>query len=271
MIEPTGFQENRLPEDRVRQRAADAERFMKASREIVGEAAHRSLLLRLLGSLAFRVHSPENAHLLDEMNRELTDLDFATERRFAPGLIDMLTELGYAMDNEIAVATGGARYFFKHPQTGLGVDIFMDELFYCHRIPFRGRLDKDAHTIPLAELVLEKMQIVELNEKDVKDTIVLLLEHQIGDGDDEVINGGYISQLLAGDWGFYYTVTMNLGRVERGLGDYHALTEAQRAVALDRITILRTRIEAEPKSLKWRLRAKVGTSVPWYQKVEPKQ
>jgi hypothetical protein len=271
MIEQNSLPEGPLPYDKLRQRVAEAEKFIEASREIVEEAAQRSLLLRLLGSLAFRVHSPENAHLLDEMNRELTDLDFASERRFAPGLIDMLSELGYAADNEIAVATGGARYFFKHPHTGLGVDIFMDELFYCHRIPFRGRLDKDAHTIPLAELVLEKMQIVELNEKDVKDTIVLLLEHQIGDGDDEVINAGYISQLLAGDWGFYYTVTMNLERVERGLVGYHALTEAQRAVALDRISHLRVRIEAEPKSLKWRLRAKVGTSVSWYQKVEAKQ
>jgi hypothetical protein len=271
VIELTGMQEQRPAEGKVRERAAEAERFMMASREIVEEAAQRSLLLRLLGSLAFRVHSPENAHLLDEMNRELTDLDFASERRYASGLIDMLKGLGYAMDNEIATATGGARYFFKHPHTGLGVDIFMDELFYCHRIPFRDRLDKDDHTIPLAELVLEKMQIVELNHKDVKDTIVLLLEHEIGDGDNEMVNGGYISRLLAGDWGFYYTVTMNLGRVEEGLGTYQALTEVQRTTVLGRINHLRRRIEGEPKSVKWRLRAKVGTAVPWYQAVERKQ
>src|SRR5437588_5472695 len=120
-------------ESEIRERAAEAERFVRASGEIVAEAARRSLLLRLLGSLAFRVHSPDNAHLLDEMDRKLTDLDFASERRFAAGLINLLKELGYVMDLDIGNATGGARYFFKHPNTGLGVDIFMDELFYCHR------------------------------------------------------------------------------------------------------------------------------------------
>src|SRR5207237_5396907 len=114
---------------------------------------------------------------------------------------------------EIAGATGGTRYYFKHPRTGLGVDIFMDELYYCHRIAFGGRLHVDSHTIPLAELLLEKMQIVELNEKDVKDTIVLLLEHDIGDGDDETVNGRLIADVLSDDWGFYHTVNMNLDRV----------------------------------------------------------
>jgi hypothetical protein len=258
-------------ESDIRQRAAEAERFVQASEEIVAEAARRSLLLRLLGSLAFRVHSPDNAHLLDEMDRRLTDLDFASERRFAAGLINLLKELGYVMDVDIGNATGGARYFFKHPNTGLGVDIFMDELFYCHRIPFRGRLEVDHHTIPLAELILEKMQIVELNEKDVKDTIVLLLEHPVGDGDHEEINGGYIARLMADDWGFCYTLTTNLGRLERGLDDYGALNPEQRAIVLDRVNLLRERIESAPKSLRWKLRGRLGTRVPWYQTVEPKQ
>ena len=254
----------------TRARAEDAERFLAAARDIVMHGEQRKVFLRLLGSLAYRIHCPANAHMLDEMNRELTDLDFASERRYAGGLIDMLKELGYAMDVDIATATGGARYFFKHPTTGLGVDIFMDELYFCHKISFRGRLHVDSHTIPLAELLLEKMQIVQLNEKDIKDTIVLLLEHDIGEDDDEKINVGLIARILADDWGFYYTVKMNLGRVVGHLSDYAVLDDERRSLVQHRVDALQARIESAPKSIKWKMRSRVGTSVRWYQLVEPK-
>jgi hypothetical protein len=254
----------------TRARAEEAERFLAAAREIVRLGEQRKLFMRLLGSLAYRIHCPANAHLLDEMNRELTDLDFASERKYAGGLIEMLKELGYAIDGDIATATGGSRYYFKHPSTGLGVDIFMDELYFCHQISFRGRLHVDSHTIPLAELLLEKMQIVELNEKDIKDTIVLLLEHGIGDDDNEKINGGLIAGILSDDWGFYYTVKVNLDRVVDHLSDYAVLDDAERTLVRQRIDALRTRIESAPKSVKWKIRARVGTRVRWYQLVEPK-
>jgi hypothetical protein len=259
------------PDEAARVRAQDAERFLAAARDIVSEGERRQLLLRLLGSLAYRIHCPANSHLLDQMDRQLTDLDFASEHRFAPTLLQMLKELGYAMDQDIAVATGGGRFYFKHPQTGLGVDIFMNELFYCHRIPFQGRLHVDTHTIPLAELMLEKMQIVELNEKDIKDTIVLVLEHDIGDSDNETINGRLIAEMLKDDWGFYYTVNMNLDRVVDHLSDYAVLTAAEKDLVSQRIGVLRSRIEGAPKSLRWKARARVGTKVRWYQEVEPKQ
>jgi hypothetical protein len=255
----------------ARARAADAERFLAAARDIVNEGERRRLLLRLLGSLAYRIHCPANTPLLDEMDRQLTDLDFASERKFAGGLTDMLKELGYAMDQDIAVATGGGRFYFKHPSTGLGVDIFMDELYYCHRIPFNGRLHIDNHTIPLAELMLEKMQIVELNQKDIKDTIVLLLEHDIGDSDDETINARLIADMLKDDWGFYHTVNMNLDRVLLHLEDYSVLSQEQKGLVTTRVSSLRSRIESAPKSLRWKARARIGTKVRWYQAVEPKQ
>jgi len=257
-------------DETARARAEEAEGFLSAARDIVAEGDRRNLLLRLLGSLAYRIHCPAHAHLLDEMDRQLTDLDFASERRHAGALIDMLKELAYVMDAEIAGATGGARYYFKHPQTGLGVDIFMDELYYCHRIAFRGRLQVDRPTIPLAELLLEKMQIVELNEKDVKDTIVLLLEHDIGEDDDEKVNARLIADILSDDWGFYHTVNMNLDRVLDHLQDYAALGEDDRRLVRQRIDDLRSRIEARPKSLRWKARARVGTRTRWYQQVEAK-
>ena len=257
-------------DETTRARAEEAERFLAAARDIVVHGERRNLFLRLLGSLAYRIHCPANAHLLDEMNRELTDLDFASERKYASGLIDMLKELGYVMDVEIATATGGSRYYFKHPSTELGVDVFMDELYFCHQISFRGRLHVDRHTIPLAELLLEKMQIVELNEKDIKDTIVLLLEHDIGDDDNEKVNAGVVASTLADDWGFYYTVILNLNRVTNHLNDYAVLDDDEKALVRRRVDALRARIESAPKSFKWKARSRVGTRVRWYQLVEAK-
>jgi hypothetical protein len=105
----------------------------------------------------------------------------------------------------------------------------------------------------------------------VKDTIVLVLEHDFGDGDGDAINASRISKILAGDWGFYHTVTTNLVTVERHLDRYDALSNSQRSLVLSRLDRLLRRIEAEPKSLRWKARAKVGTRAPWYQVVEAKE
>ena len=77
------------------------------------------------------------------------------------------------------MASEGARHAYLHRQTGLNVDVFADELYFCHRIPFKDRLDLDSPTICTTDLLLEKMQIVEINLKDFKDTIVLMLEHPL--------------------------------------------------------------------------------------------
>jgi hypothetical protein len=247
-----------------------AEAFLAAAQDIVQRANSRHITLRLLGSLAYRRHCPQYATLLDAMLRVLTDLDFASERRFARDLQTMFAELGYRQDADIAMATGGARQYYKHPRTGLGVDIFMDKLDYCHPIPFNGRLEIDSETIPLAELLLEKMQIVELNAKDVKDTIVLLLEHPVGKSDSEVINAEYIARILGSDWGFYHTVTTNLKKVVEHVRDFDQVDARDRGVVQARIAELLKRFDAEPKSLGWKARARIGTRVRWYQQVEAK-
>ena len=173
----------------------------------------------------------------------------------------------------MTVATEGNRYYFEHPETGLGVDVFMNELYFCHRIPFDGRLELDRPTIPTADLLLEKMQIVELNLKDITDTMVLLLEHPVGNGSGgrEAIDGAYVADLLHDDWGFYYTVTTNLDKVGRFLPENQALQGDQAQKIETRLGEVRDMIENAPKSRRWRIRAKVGTKKQWYQDVAPKE
>ena len=251
------------------------EHFVAEALRIVSRAEDEGIRLRILGSLAYRLHCPDNVELFDKMERALTDIDFAADASQARSIKELISGMGYVVDEKITVATEGSRYFFQHPDTGLGVDVFMDQLYYCHPIPLRGRLELDRPTISLADLVLEKMQIVELNLKDIKDTLVLLLEHEVadtgtGEGDREAIDAAYIAKLLSQDWGFYHTVTTNLGKVHGYIGQFDAISPYQGEVISKRIDKLVGAIEDVPKSAKWKLRSKIGTKKRWYQEVNEK-
>jgi hypothetical protein len=161
------------------------------------------------------------------------------------------------------------RHIYENPQTGLHVDIFEDELNMCHVVNFRNRLHLDYPTIPLADLALEKLQIVTLNEKDVRDMLMLFAAHPVGDIEKETINGKYIADIMSKDWGFYFTTTTNLEKIRKGLERYMGLFTAQdNANIQSRITTLEQMIESAPKSLKWKARAAIGSRVQWYNDVE---
>ena len=244
--------------------------YVDRALSLVEQAKEQKISLRILGSLAYRLHCPANLQLFEEMKRDLTDIDFAARGDQRKEIRSFLERLGYDIDQDLLVATEGARYFFMDRASGTGVDVFFDELFFCHQIPLRDRLELDSPTITLADLVLEKMQIVEINPKDIKDTLVLLLEHPLESGQRDAVDGQYIATLLANDWGFYYTVTTNLGKL-RSLGDeYGTLTESQWQIVGARISELERMIEEEAKTRRWKLRARIGPRVKWYQEVAEK-
>ncbi|MBA2311796.1 MAG: hypothetical protein H0V97_03240 [Actinobacteria bacterium] len=248
------------------------EHFVAEALRVVEEADGQGIRLRILGSLAYRLHCPENIELFAKMERGLTDIDFAAERKQAREIRALISSKGYVEDAKLTMATEGGRYYFEHPETGLGIDVFMDELYFCHPIPFKQRLHLDKPTIPLADLVLEKMQIVEINLKDVKDTLVLLLEHDVGGGEHgkETVDGEYIAGLLSNDWGFYYTVTQNLQKVENFIPEFDVIPKHQGETISKRIAQLVEAIESAPKTAKWKLRARIGRRRRWYQEVNEK-
>jgi hypothetical protein len=249
------------------------EEFAVEALRIVDAAERAGVTLRLLGSIAYRIHCPRNISLFEEMARALTDIDFASEKDQGGGVRKLFSELGYVEDRTIYMVTEGSRYCFTGPDGKLNVDIFMDELFFCHRIPLKGRLALDRPTICVTDLLLEKMQIVEINLKDLEDTVVLLLEHDLGKGesDTESIDTDHVAALLCADWGFYHTVTVNLGKVSEFAGRVPALGDAARELVRDRIARLLATLEASPKPLAWKLRSRVGTRVKWYQEVSGKE
>jgi hypothetical protein len=180
-----------------------------------------------------------------------------------------MTGMGYQENREVTIVTEGARMIFAQTSSSLHVDVFFDKLDFCHVISWKdGRLAADSPTIPLAEMVLEKMQIVEINEKDIIDTIMLLLEHPLGSTDEETINIDLIAHLCANDWGLWRTTTMNLNKVRMLAEGYSVLTDDFKAHVAKQIETALDRIEAEPKPLAWRLRDRVGDRVKWYKDVD---
>jgi hypothetical protein len=246
--------------------------FVDEALRLVKDAEQRGIQLRILGSIAYRLQCPMNLHLFQDMARVLTDVDFAGLKSQNQEVREFFLSEGYKPDEGVYMASEGSRHIYLHPETKLNVDVFANELFFCHRIPFEGRLDIDYPTISTTDLLLEKMQIVEINLKDFKDTLVLMLEHPLGSPADgnKHIDVRYICDMMAHDWGFYHTFTTNLNRVPEYISEFPAITEDEGTIIRTRIRELLDAVEAAPKSMKWKLRAKIGTRRIWYQEVTEK-
>ena len=236
------------------------------ARRIAEQAQKAGVTLRLIGALAFEHQCPRYNYLRQAMGRELSDLDFVALSKQWEQIVHLLTGMGYSFDERHAMLHGADRIIFFHPE-GFRVDVFLDRLNMCHVVDFRGRLHIDPVTISVTDLLLEKLQIVELTRKDVIDTIVLLREHG-GDQTEVGINVDYVARRFSTDWGFYYTATENLKHIrDKSLAEFDTLAEEDRAVVSERIRQLLDRLEAEPKSPKWRIRAAIGPRLRWYKPV----
>jgi hypothetical protein len=220
-------------------------------------ARDAGLTLRLLGGVAVHVRSKS---LPPALSREYKDLDFATSKKSAGDLQKLLRDVGYEPHLGFNAMNGRERLLFFDDPNGRQVDVFVSSFRMCHEIPLEKRLGVDEDTVPLAELLLTKLQIVELNEKDVRDTVALLLEHEVTE-DDTGVNAAHVAGLCAGDWGLWRTISHNLETVRQHLDNYAVDREA----VSSRLSDLLERLEAEPKSRGWRMRAKVGERKRWYE------
>ena len=234
---------------------------------IIEHAQRHGIRLRVIGGLAVRLHCPSASHR--SLERAYPDIDLVTDRSSAKALAELLPALGYTPNKAFNTLSGDRRQLYQDELHGRQIDVFIGDFEMCHRLPLAARLDVEPITVPLAELFLSKAQIVQLNRKDVLDLLALLLDHPIGPGDDETINSSRIADLCARDWGLYTTVTNTL----RVLSDLLSrgevqLEENQRRVVEQRVAALQAAMEAAPKTSAWKLRARLGTRVRWYQEVE---
>ena len=242
--------------------------FQEEAVRVVEAGKQKGVTLRIIGALAFHQHCPEFGYFQEKLNRVYTDIDFAGYGKQSKQIRDLFKAIGYDEDVEInAFHAEGGRLIFNHPSSHLHVDVFMDKLDFCHPIPWKGRLEVDELTIPLAELMLEKMQIVKINEKDIIDTIMLLREHRGRRGRRRPHQLRPIAELCAGEWGLWRTTTMNLEKTRDYL-PHLDLTEEDKSVVTQRIAELLTAMNDYPKGAKWKLRARVGDKVRWYKTID---
>jgi hypothetical protein len=210
---------------------------------------------------------------MDRLGRPAKDIDFIVPQRHRKGMRRFLEDRGYVIDRDLLIAMEGRRYSFTHPGHGTELDVFVERLEFCHTIEVSDRLDAHPVTIGLEELLLQKVQIIEMTTTDVIDSGTLLATHDVGSGGDaEVIDGGRIARLLARDWGFHHTATRNLRRVRDGAGD--AVTDfgpELNARVRERAGQLLDAIDAEPKNARWRMRDRIGERKQWWQDVDDKE
>jgi hypothetical protein len=250
---------------------AEREKFESELKHILQASEQAGVLLRVIGSLAFQMHCPQFGYLQAAMGRAYTDIDFAAYGSQSKQIGQLMTSLGYQENREVFINSEGERAIYDKPATGLHVDVFYDKLDFCHTIYWKDRLEVDSPTIPLAELLLEKMQIVKINEKDVIDTIMLLLEHPLEEGDEEKINIARVARLCAADWALWRTTTMNLDKVQQLAQGYSQLSAEQKTRVQEQVQSALAHLEREPKPMAWKLRARVGDRVKWYKDVDEVQ
>jgi len=247
---------------------AERDKFENELKKIIKASNNAGVLLRVIGSLAFQMHCPKFGYLQQMMGRAYTDIDFAAYSKQAKDVKVLLSAMGYTENREVFIVSEGERAIYDKPEIGMHIDVFYEKLNFCHVIRWTGRLEVDSPSIPLAEMLLEKMQIVQINEKDIIDTIMLLLEHPLGDIDKETINIKRISELCAADWGLWRTTTMNLNKVRQLAQSYEQLTSEQKDKINSQVELAMTHFDETPKTMAWQLRARVGDRVKWYKDVD---
>ncbi len=259
--------------------------FVKEAIGIVEKAQSRGVHLRILGSLGAYVRSVNNGY--GDVFRSLerfgggkplfTDLDLLGYNKQKGDITKFLRELNFKPDALVNAMFGNKRLVFYHPDNKYHVDIFLNKLEFSHTVDFgdkpgSGRLELDYPTISATDIALEKLQIHEINRKDLIDLIALFLVHDVHEQfSKEVVDGGHIGKMLSDDWGFWYDATTNLGKLKPVIDDLlkeGKITAAQSQIAMERVEKLLQLINKTPKSKGWEKRAKTGTSKRWYTEVE---
>lgn len=231
------------------------------AQRVLGAAQAAQVPLRLVGGVAVCLHAEAMPAALA---RSYGDIDMATVKGQGRPVTDLLTELGYEPARQFNALHGATRLLFHDRGNERKLDVFVGGFELSHAIPITDRIDVEPRTIPLAELLLTKLQVVELTDKDLRDAVALLLAHGVTDHDRDAINADVIAALTAQDWGLWRTTQLNLGRLRDGIGALGIDADDQRLV-LNRIDALWERIEREPKSRRWRMRARVGDRKRWYE------
>jgi len=241
--------------------------IVHASREstrILDEANQRNTVLRLVGGLAIHIYCTEHSFC----DRHHADMDFVGLSSQYGSIVEVMKKAGYMENSSMTLSTGGSRLLFEKPGTMDHIDVFLDHINIEHEIDIRNRLGIENDTISISDLLLLKLTITRLNEKDIRDIITIMKDIQIGHDDSAgTINTTYIAELCAKSWGLHHDVIASLRRTLDFLPSY-GLSEDINSEVASRLEVLENEILKSPKSRRWKLRALFGERIPWRREIE---
>jgi hypothetical protein len=220
---------------------------------------------RLIGGMAVRLLAADRLH--PAFMRPIQDLDFILTKRHRREFNQLLIGAGYSADEQFNALHGSRRLLYRDPHHQRQVDVFVEMFSMCHVLPLADRIPARPRSLPAAEILMTKLQIVELNVKDRSDLYALLLSHEISPGDDSGIDPQRIAALTGNDWGLQRTFELSLQRLRAVLPE-QPLTPEERSVVTARIDALAAALDGAPKTRRWRLRARVGERRRWYEEPE---
>jgi hypothetical protein len=229
----------------------------------IAELAHEAGLdLRLVGGVGVALRCPSAASA--SLRRAYKDVDVAGRSVDRARIGRLLVESGYVADEQFNALNGARRLLYYDTANGRQLDVFLDRVELCHNIDLLPRLGITGATLPPADLLLMKLQVVETNDKDFRDMAAMLADLPLAShDDDDAINVDYLCGLAARDWGLWRTMTMVAGKL-----DAHAPTFGDASIAAavtDKVAALLAALDSIPKSRGWRLRSRVGDRVRWYE------
>ncbi len=238
---------------------------MAESSRLLANAGEAGVELRLLGGVAVLLRAGER--LPPALRRTPKDIDVVAPARRGGDVAALLEECGYEADEAFNTVQGASRMLFFDREHGRQLDVFVGSFEMCHPVPIAERLLLEPATLPLAELFLTKIQIIELNEKDKTDLYALLHAHDVGERDGASINAEWIGRTCGSDWGLHHTSMLNLAHLREGLPALDVDASSKESIATG-IGRLEQALESAPKTARWRLRARIGERLRWYEEPE---
>jgi len=233
------------------------ENGLEAATQIIDRAEAVGVRLRLLGGLAFKRLCPSSSR---RYYRDNKDIDLMGRREDTKEIAAVMEGLGYKPREVFNKLNMGQRLIYYDLVNKRRVDLFLDEFVMCHKFNFKESILAGTYTLPITQLVMTKLQVVEKTDKEYLDLIAAFLDFDVTQGHGG-IDGSEISELCSKDWGIHTTFTKSLQALAARA---ETLDADDRRTVVARVQRLDAMIRERPKSMGWKMRARIGERARWY-------
>jgi hypothetical protein len=222
--------------------------------------------IRLLGGVGVAVH--DHGAVSSALERGYGDLDIVVPAKSSRATAAAMMAAGYLPNDRFNALHGAQRMLFYDTVNKRQVDVFVGVFAMCHRLDLSARLGMHPYALDAADLLLTKLQIHEINRKDLIDAVRLVLTHPNvdlgpGSGERDTLSLERLRVVTSNDWGWFTTVTDNLQLVRTAASDLLAPEYA--ALVQSRVDEIDASLRSAPKSMRWKARSVVGRKTAWYE------